>query len=177
MGDRYNVYPPEAWIYVFNRNNRLAQQIFDRLGASGTLEAAPVLEAVNRAIETHGVPAIINNDQGSQFTSDEYIALLKKRGIRQSMDGKARWIDNVIIERWFRSLKQEHIHITEYTSPRTLRHGIKKYVDEYNVDRPHQSLGYQSPHCVCRRGWTPRVGEVRHLRRRNCTSLVGQIVQ
>jgi putative transposase len=115
---------------------------------SDTLETAPVLEAVNRAIATHGVPAIINSDQGSQFTSDEYIALLKKHGIRQSMDGKARWIDNVIIERWFRSLKQEHIHITEYTSPKTLRLGIKKYVDEYNVDRPHQSLGYQSPHQV-----------------------------
>ena len=61
------------------------------------------------------------------------------------MDGKARWVDNVIIERWFRSLKTEHIHIVEYTSPRELRSGIKEYIREYNYDRPHQSLNYKRP--------------------------------
>jgi transposase InsO family protein len=60
-----------------------------------------------------------------------------------SMDGKARWIDNVIIERWFRSLKTEHIHIVEYLDPRQLRNGIKEYVKIYNHERPHQSLGYK----------------------------------
>jgi len=113
---------------------------------SDTLETAPVLEAVDNAIETYGIPAIINSDQGSQFTSDEYIALLKGHKIRQSMDGKARWIDNIIIERWFRSLKSEHIHIVEYTNPRQLRNGIKEYIRDYNYDRPHQSLGYKRPH-------------------------------
>jgi len=112
---------------------------------SDTLETAPVLEAVTKAIETYGTPAIINSDQGSQFTSDEYIALLREHKIRQSMDGKARWVDNVIIERWFRSLKTEHIHIVEYTSPRELRSGIKEYIREYNYDRPHQSLNYKRP--------------------------------
>ena len=68
-----------------------------------------MLEAVSKAIETYGTPAIINSDQGSQFTSTEYIALLSEHKIKQSMDGKARWVDNVIIERWFRSLKAEHI--------------------------------------------------------------------
>jgi putative transposase len=66
---------------------------------SDTLEVAPIITAVERAIKTHGIPAIINSDQGSQFSSDEYINLLKTQKIRQSMDGKARWIDNVIIER------------------------------------------------------------------------------
>ena len=113
---------------------------------SDTLETAPVLDAVKRAIATHGVPAIINSDQGSQFTSDEYISLMKGYGIRQSMDGKARWIDNVIIERWFRSLKTEHIHIVEYLDPRQLRNGIKEYVKIYNHERPHQSLGYKLPY-------------------------------
>ena len=113
---------------------------------SDTLETAPVLEAVKTAIETYGKPAIINSDQGSQFTSDEYIALLSEQKIRQSMDGKARWVDNVIIERWFRSLKTEHIHIVEYTSPRQLRSGIREYIHEYNYDRPHQSLGYLRPY-------------------------------
>ena len=113
---------------------------------SDTLETAPVLEAVRKAIETYGIPSIINSDQGSQFTSDEYIALLSEHKIRQSMDGKARWVDNVIIERWFRSLKTEHIHIVEYTNPRQLRSGIKEYIREYNYDRPHQNLNYKRPY-------------------------------
>ena len=113
---------------------------------SDTLETAPVPEAVKKAIETYGPPAIINSDQGSQFTSDEYIALLSEHKIRQSMDGKARWIDNVIIERWFRSLKTEHVHIVEYTNPRQLRSGLKEYIHEYNYDRPQQSLNYKRPY-------------------------------
>ena len=112
---------------------------------SDTLEAAPVLEAIESAIDKYGVPAIINSDQGTQFTSDDYIELLQQNGIRQSMDGKARWIDNVIIERWFRSLKCDNIYITEYTTPRELRAGIRQYVHEYNNERPHQSLNYEYP--------------------------------
>jgi len=112
---------------------------------SDTLETAPVLEAVKDAIERYGVPAIINSDQGSQFTSDEYVALLKKYGIRQSMDGKARWVDNVIIERWFRSLKCERIYVFEYNSPRELRLAIRTYVEFYNNIRPHESLDNETP--------------------------------
>ena len=113
---------------------------------SESLVTAPVLEAVKQAIETYGVPSIINSDQGSQFTSGEYIELLKSYGIKQSMDGKARWVDNVIIERWFRSLKTEEIYINEYTSPRELRRGIKTYINDYNYGRPHESLGNQRPY-------------------------------
>jgi putative transposase len=112
---------------------------------SDTLETAPVLEALKQAIERYGVPAIINSDQGSQFTSGEYTEYLKSLGIRQSMDGKARWVDNVIIERWFRSLKQEEIYINEYQSPRELRLGIKEYVETYNYERPHDSLNNERP--------------------------------
>jgi putative transposase len=107
---------------------------------SDTLETAAVIEAVKAAIERYGIPGIINSDQGSQFTSDEYISLLAYLKIRQSMDGKARWIDNVIIERWFRSLKCDDIYINDYSTPRELRSGISKYVNEYNCERPHQSL-------------------------------------
>lgn len=117
---------------------------------SDTLDTAPVIEAVRKAIETHGTPAIINSDQGSQFTSDEYTGYLKEQKIRQSMDGRARWVDNVIIERWFRSLKCDYIYINEYASPKELRSGIKEYVIEYNNERPHQSLGYQYPAQVYR---------------------------
>ena len=115
---------------------------------SDTLEAAPVVEAVRKAIAKYGAPAIINSDQGSQFTSEDYTGLLREHKIKQSMDGKARWVDNVIIERWFRSLKTENIYITEYTSPRELRRGINEYVNEYNYDRPHQSLEYKRPYQI-----------------------------
>ena len=113
---------------------------------SDTLETAPVLNAVKQAIDKYGIPDIINSDQGSQFTSDDYVNLLKSFGIRQSMDGKARWVDNVIIERWFRSLKCENIYITEYTNPRELRLGITNYVDNYNYERPHSSIGDMRPY-------------------------------
>jgi putative transposase len=115
---------------------------------SDTLEAAPVLDAVREAIAKYGIPAIINSDQGSQFTSDEYIELLKSYGIEQSMDGKARWVDNVIIERWFRSLKVEEIYINEYASPKELRIGIAQYIHDYNYERPHDSMGNKCPAAV-----------------------------
>lgn len=106
---------------------------------SDTLDTAPVLEAVKAAIAAYGIPAIINSDQGSQFTSAEYIAFLQSQRIRQSMDGKARWVDNVLIERWFRSLKCECIYINEFESPRALRLGIAAYINEYNHERPHSA--------------------------------------
>ena len=95
---------------------------------SDTLDTAPVIEALMDAIEQYGIPSIINSDQGSQFSSAAYIHLLATNGIRQSMDGKARWVDNVIIERWFRSLKVEYVYINDYNSPRDLRTGIEEYI-------------------------------------------------
>ena len=112
---------------------------------SDTLETAPVLDCMLRAFENYGIPGIINSDQGPQYTSDDYIRLLAENAIQQSMDGKARWIDNVIIERWFRSLKTENIYITEYLSPRELRRGITQYIQDYNYERPHQSLSECRP--------------------------------
>ena len=115
---------------------------------SDSLDTAPVLDAVKRAIATYGKPEIINSDQGSQFTSDDYTKHLQESNIRQSMDGKARWVDNVIIERWFRSLKCDNIYINEYQTPRELRLGISNYISEYNTERPHQSLNYRYPAAV-----------------------------
>ena len=112
---------------------------------SDTLETAPVLEAVQEAVERFGIPAILNSDQGCQFTSAEYKTLLHSLDIRQSMDGKSRWADNIMIERWFRSLKTELIYINEFHSPRELRQAIRQYVRDYNTLRPHQALDYQTP--------------------------------
>jgi putative transposase len=112
---------------------------------SDTLDTAPALELIESAVGRYGVPGIINSDQGVQFTSNEYVMLLKELGVRQSMDGKARWVDNVIIERWFRSLKREEIYINEYCSPRELRAAIGNYVSLYNETRPHSSVGGLTP--------------------------------
>jgi putative transposase len=113
-----------------------------------TLETAPVLDAVKTANERYGLPGILNSDQGVQFTSIEYMEYLANRRIRQSMDGKGRWADNVIIERWFRTLKVNNIYIFDYSSPRELHAGIKEFVERYNNVRPHQSLDNQTPVAV-----------------------------
>ena len=117
---------------------------------SDTLDTRPVLEAVQSAVEHCGVPAILNSDQGSQFTSEEYKRLLKGLRIRQSMDGKSRWADNIMIERWFRSLKTELVYINEYRSPKELRAAIRGYIDDYNSLRPHEALDYATPDEVYR---------------------------
>lgn len=115
---------------------------------SDTLDTTPVLEAVKEAVERFGTPGILNSDQGSQFTSAEYKNLLKQLRIRQSMDGKSRWADNIMIERWFRTLKTELIYINEFYSPKYLRASIREYILSYNQHRPHEALEYQSPDSV-----------------------------
>jgi len=111
----------------------------------GHMYLTAIIDLTSRYIEKHGVPAIINSDQGSQFTSDVYIELLRSYGIRQSMNGKARWVDNKYIERWFRNLKCDDIYINEYLTPRELRIGIDNYINLYNNERPHQELNYDYP--------------------------------
>ena len=115
---------------------------------SDTLSTKAVLDAVREAVETHGTPAIINSDQGSQFTSDEYKALLKECHIRQSMDGRRRWADNIMIERWFRSLKTEKLYVEEFETERELKACIEDYISQYNTVRPHMALGYETPAAV-----------------------------
>ena len=112
---------------------------------SDTLDTVSALAAVKDAVATYGVPAILNSDQGSQFTSEEYKAYLKGQHIRQSMDGKSRWADNIMIERWFRTLKTEKIYINEYRSPKELRKDIADFIREYNDVRPHEALAYTTP--------------------------------
>lgn len=112
---------------------------------SDSLDTAPVINALKNAMKKHGKPEIINSDQGCQFTSNEYVNFLKEQNVRQSMDGKARWVDNVIIERWFRSLKCDQLYICEYNTPRELGILVREYVESYNNERPHESLDYKYP--------------------------------
>ena len=115
---------------------------------SDTLDTDCVLIALESAIDKNGVPAIINSDQGPQFTSNDYKSRLKKHKIRQSMDGRSRWADNIMIERWFRSLKTELIYIEEFNSPKHLRRRIDEYVWQYNNLRPHEALDNDTPASV-----------------------------
>ena len=112
---------------------------------SDTLDTVSALAAVKYAVATYGVPAILNSNQGSQFTSEEYKAYLKGQHIHQSMDGKSRWADNIMIERWFRTLKTEKIYLNEYHSPKELRKDISDFIREYNDVRPHEALAYTTP--------------------------------
>lgn len=109
-----------------------------------TLELAFVLAAMRRALG-HAAPEICNSDQGSQFTSPQWVALLQEAGVRPSMDGKGRAADNVFVERLWRSVKYEEVYLHEYRSPREARQGLSRYFDFYNHERPHQALSYHTP--------------------------------
>ena len=88
---------------------------------------------------------ILHSDQGSQFTSDKYIEFIRDNGIRQSMDGKSRWADNIMIERWFRSFKYEEAYLTEYANLKETKEAIGRYIYTYNFERCHQSIGNKRP--------------------------------
>ena len=98
------------------------------------------LEALNEAIDRYGVPEIFNTDQGAQFTSNEFTGALKERNIRISMDGKGRWIDNVFIERLWRSVKYVEAYLHADESLIQARSGLDKYFTFYNTKRKHQTL-------------------------------------
>ena len=110
-----------------------------------TLETAFCIEALNEAMARHGKPEIMNTDQGSQFTSIEFIKVLKDAKIKISMDGKDAWRDNVFIERLWRTIKYEEVYLHAYASVSEARASIRRYLGFYNDRRPHSSLGGQTP--------------------------------
>ena len=112
---------------------------------SNTADADFCVEALKEAIEVYGVPEIFNTDQGSQFTGNDFTEELESNGIQISMDGKGRALDNVYVERLWRSLKYENIFINDYRDLKALKGGVKLYFRFYNTERYHQSLGYQTP--------------------------------
>lgn len=109
-----------------------------------TLEQPFVLDAVEQAL-SQATPQIINSDQGSHFTSPQYTQRVEAAGARISMDGKGRALDNIFTERFWRSLKYEEVYLNEYATPREARQGIARYIQFYNVARPHQALDYVTP--------------------------------
>jgi len=112
---------------------------------SNTMDTSFCVSALERAIRLYGIPEIFNSDQGSQFTSEEFTEVLKRHKIKISMDGKGRWMDNVFIERLWRSVKYEEVYLKEYGSVVELRRGLSCYFHYYNDERSHQSLNNLTP--------------------------------
>lgn len=112
---------------------------------SNTMDAEFCIEALEEALCRHGRPGIFNTDQGSQFTSPRFTDVLRQAGIRISMDGRGRWMDNIFIERLWRSLKYECIFLHAFETGSEARAGIGRWMRYYNAERPHSSLGGRTP--------------------------------
>ena len=112
---------------------------------SVTMDDDFCVSALNSAIRKHGTPEIFNTDQGSQYTGEAFTNVLKNNDIRISMDGKGRFMDNIFIERLWRSLKYEEIYLKEYSTVKELSQELKTYFEFYNFERPHQSLNKMTP--------------------------------
>jgi putative transposase len=112
---------------------------------SNSLDSEFCIRAWTRALEAGRVPLISNTDQGSQFTSQAYLEAVEAVGVDVSMDGRGRWIDNRFIERLWRSVKQEDIYLQDYSDGLDAQMGLSKWFNNYNTERPHQSLGYATP--------------------------------
>ena len=112
---------------------------------STTLDVEFCVSCLKRAIKQYGPPEIINTDQGFHFTSEKWRKCVQQAGIKMSMDGRGRWLDNVVIERFWRTIKYEDIYLKSYATPNELEKGIKQFVLRYNMIRPHQALSWATP--------------------------------
>src|SRR3954471_24250010 len=110
-----------------------------------TLEACHAREVIEQAFTRYGVPGIVNTDQGSQFTAEEFTGAVLARGCKLSMDGRGAWRDNVFVERLWRSVKYERVYLRAYDSVSSARADIAAYLDWYNAHRGHSSLGNLTP--------------------------------
>jgi putative transposase len=130
---------------------------------SNTLDVEFCINALNKAVNLTGkVPDIFNTDQGSQFTSEKWITRLKESGIQISMDGKGRWVDNVLIERFWRTLKHNDVYLKLYDSIPELQQGVYTFIERYNRFRPHTALGRRvTPDMVYFGKKTVAVGKIR----------------
>ena len=110
-----------------------------------TLEAYHAVEIIEQAFSRYGIPDIVNTDQGSQFTAEEFTQAVFKRGAQLSMDGRGAWRDNVFVERLWRTVKYERVYLKAYDNVSQARSDIAEYIDWYNTNRPHSSLDDQTP--------------------------------
>jgi putative transposase len=136
-----------GWVYLvavldWHSRRTLAHRV------SITMEADFCVEALSEAVARYGAPEIVNTDQGSQFSSSEFVNAVKACGARQSMDGRGCWRDNVFVERLWRSVKYEEVYLRAYDSVGAARAGLARYFEFYNARRPHQAHGGRTPDMV-----------------------------
>jgi putative transposase len=145
-----------GWVYLMAIMDLYSRMI---LGwrVNGSLEAAPCVQLLKDTVAQYGKPTTVNQDQGSQFTSHDWLDTLKQLGILISMAGKGRCYDNIRVERGWRSLKQEEVYLKEYTTLADAKENIGLYIQQYNHKRLHQALGYKIPASVYHDGglWKP----------------------
>ena len=115
---------------------------------SNTLDSRFCVEALIGVLGPYGIPEIFNTDQGCQYTSNDFITVLKDHEIKISMDSKGRWMDNVMIERLWRSVKYECLYLQEFDSIKELRHALKNWFTFYNEARPHATFNGRTPNDV-----------------------------
>ena len=115
---------------------------------SNSMDASFCVDCLEDALRVHGKPEVFNSDQGSQFTSNAFTGVLKREGIAISMDGRGRALDNIFVERLWRSVKYEDVYLQGYGTMGELTVGLARYFAFYNGERPHQSLGNRTPHEV-----------------------------
>jgi len=115
---------------------------------SNTMDTGFCIEALEEALQRFGAPQIFNTDQGAQFTSEDFTGVLKDHGVEISMDGKGRWVDNVFVERLWRSVKYENVYLHAYETPAALRAGLARYFEFYNARRRHSALDRRTPDAV-----------------------------
>jgi putative transposase len=135
---------PSGHVYLMAIIDLYSRRVLNWI-ITNTLDAPIFSNCLRETIEQYGSPSIFNTDQGCQFTSDCWTSVLHEYGISISMDGKNRALDNIYVERLWRSLKYEDIYIKQYESVRALRDGVARYFRFYNTERFHQSLAYRTP--------------------------------
>lgn len=137
-----------GWVYLMAVMDWHSRRVIS-WGLSSTMDVEFCARILEESL-LHGKPEIFNTDQGSQYTSAEFTGILKREGIKISMDGKGRYLDNILIERLWRSVKYEDVKINGYETLPETKIGLEKYIDKYNFHRLHQALGYKTPDEVWR---------------------------
>lgn len=133
-----------GWVYLVAIMDWYSRKVL-AWELSTSLESDFCINALHKALQQHGAPEIFNTDQGSQFTAAGFTGILKERNIRISMDGRGRALDNIFVERLWRSLKYEQVYLHDYATVGDARQDIGSYFTDYNQRRLHQSLDYRTP--------------------------------
>jgi hypothetical protein len=160
LGSRHHLHPDWPRLPVSGGDHRLGEPSGVELAVVEQMDVSFCVSALEEALARFGKPEIFNTDQGSQFTSTAFTGTLAAAEIRISMDGRGRWMDNIFIERLWRSLKYEEVYLKGYADGFDAKAGIGSWIAFYNLRRPHQALANRTPMAVWRDGATGALGEM-----------------